>query len=205
MTVASLVKVPSLHLDGEVALLSAEAWRDFEHARSLLDAAVEIHAGIQSEREAALASSRDEGFQAGFETGLRKLAAAISAAEAERKRFAALNQDTLLEVAFSLLARIMPELDRETTVLPLLKNALDEIGTMNEITVRVAPAAVEPVRAGLAGQDSWVSGRRIRIIDDPALSGSACVVETSDGVIRLGYGRQLLVMEQALKSQMQND
>ncbi len=205
MNVASLVNIPSVALDGEVSVLSGESWRDFEHTRALLDAALEIHAGVEAARESALQASREEGFKAGFQAGLEKLNVAVSAAEAERQRYVSQHRDTLLEIAFSLLARVLPELDREQMAGPLLKNALDDLGHLDDITVRLAPAAVAPLREALGEADPLVSAGRLRVIADPALSGSASIVETADGVIRLGFGRQLLVMEQALMAQQDQD
>lgn len=200
MTSTTIVDQSRFESDMDAALLKAAEWQDFSATHDLLEEANRIRKDAQVAYDAAVEAGRKAGYEAGFAAGLERLDQAVQAAEAERKRFCSTHEDVLLETVFGLLARVVPDLDRADWVEPLLRSALGDLGDYSSIRIRVAPESLDAARGLIESETVAMPGRRVQVHADPALEGSSCVLETGDGVIRLGLGRQLGIMERALQT-----
>ncbi|ATY31861.1 FliH/SctL family protein [Sphingomonas psychrotolerans] len=164
-----------------------------QNALALLAEAGDLARGAEEALQAARETARAEGYAAGREEGL---AAAESERQAELFRIALRDsqlqrerQKDIARLALEVVRRIAGELDSGTMVAGLAERAAAQLAPDSVAVVRVAPAAIEAVRARLDGRTG------LSVEADPLLEGQDCVIETALGRTHAGLETQLAQIE----------
>jgi type III secretion protein L len=164
-----------------------------QDALALLAEAGDLARGAEEALQAARETARVEGYAAGREEGL---AAAESERHAELFRIALRDsqlqrerQKDIARLALEVVRRIAGELDSGTMVAGLAERAAAQLAPDSVAVVRVAPTAIEPVRARLDGRTG------LSVEADPSLEEHDCVIETSLGRTHAGLETQLAQIE----------
>lgn len=164
-----------------------------QDALSLLAEAGRLRSGAGDMLQIAHETARAEGFAAGRAEGL-------AAAEGERKaelfRIALRDselqrerQKDIARLALEVVRRIAGELEDGALVAGLAERAAAQLAPDSVAVVRVAPAAIESVRARLDGRAG------LTVEADPLLEGQDCVIETALGRTHAGLDTQLAQIE----------
>ncbi|MDT8757384.1 hypothetical protein MZO42_01610 [Sphingomonas psychrotolerans] len=164
-----------------------------QDALALLAEAGDLRRGAQDAIDAAREAARAEGFATGREQGL---AAAETERQAELFRIALRDselqrerQKDIARLALEVVRRIAGEIDDGAMVAGLAERAAAQLAPDSAAVVRVAPAAVEAVRARLDGRPG------LTVEADPVLQGQDCVIETALGRTHAGLDTQLAQIE----------
>lgn len=164
-----------------------------QDALALLAEAGDLRRGAEATTAAAREAARAEGFAAGRAEGL---AAAETERQAELFRIALRDselqrerQKDIARLALEVVRRIAGELDAGAMVAGLAERAAVQLAPDSMAVVRVAPAAVEGVRARLEGRAG------LSVEADPSLEGQDCVIETALGRTHAGLDTQLAQIE----------
>ena len=164
-----------------------------QEALALLAEAGDLRRTAEEATDAARQAARAEGFAVGYEEGL---AAAEAERQAELFRIALRDgelqrerQKDIARLALEVVRRIAGKLDDGTIVAGLAERAAAQIAPDNAAIVRVAPVAVEAVRARLDGRTG------ISVEADPLLEAQDCVIETALGRTHAGLETQLSQIE----------
>lgn len=174
-------------------LVSADDVGRVQDALALLAEAGRLRAGAGDAINAARENARAEGFAAGRAEGL---AAAESERQAELFRIALRDgelqrerQKDIARLALEVVRRIAGELDRGAMVAGLAERAAAQLAPDSMAVVRVAPAALDAVRARLDGRAG------LSVEPDPLLGEQDCVIETALGRTHAGLDTQLAQIE----------
>lgn len=211
------LKVPSI---GESILreADAEAAKIVEEARRTAKAMIaEAEARSEEVRRAAydeaFAKGQAEGQVKGEEAGLAKAQGAVDEAIARSQRVIAMAQeqarhefdeaersiiDIALAVASKILAREIAE--NPTTVLPIVRSAIDKVRDQEQITVRVHPDDYDFVLAARLELSAMLArDNALSVVADGALKNGDCMVETPYGTVDARIDTQLELVKAALR------
>ncbi|MDV3457211.1 FliH/SctL family protein [Sphingomonas sp. HF-S4] len=163
-----------------------------QDALALFAEAGSLRGGAEEAIEAARAKAQAEGFEAGREAGL---AAAETERQAELFRIAMRDselqrerQKDIARLALEVVRRIAGDLEG-TMVAGLAERAAAQLAPDSVAVVRVAPGAVDMVRAQLGGRTG------LSVEADPSLGAQDCVIETALGRTHAGLDTQLAQIE----------
>ncbi|TGX52241.1 hypothetical protein E5A73_15685 [Sphingomonas gei] len=164
-----------------------------QDALALLAEAGALRRGAAETTDAAREVARAEGYAEGRAEGL---AAAESERQAELFRIALRDgelqrarQKDIARLALEVVRRIAGELDDQTMVAAIAERAAAQLAPDSAAIVRVAPPALDAVRARLDGRAG------ISVETDPLLEGQDCVIETALGRTHAGLDTQLAQIE----------
>lgn len=93
-------------------------------------------------------------------------------------------------------AKIIGDFGLADAVAAAARRAIADLVDRNAITVRVARAQVDRVRAALAA-----FGQAAMIVGDEGVPDDACIIETRAGFVRAGLSEQLALLRQALQQE----
>lgn len=164
-----------------------------QDALTLLAAAGDLRREAETTIQAAREAARAEGYAIGHEEGL---AAAETERQAELFRIALRDselqrerQKDIARLALEVVRRIAGELDQGAMVAGLAERAAAQLAPDSVAIVRVAPEAVEAVRARLEGRAG------LNVEADAQLDAKDCVIETALGRTHAGLDTQLAQIE----------
>jgi flagellar biosynthesis/type III secretory pathway protein FliH len=164
-----------------------------QDAIALLAEAGRLRTGAGDTIDAAREHARAEGFETGRSDGLAAAEAerqaelfriALRESELQRER-----QKDIARLALEVVRRIAGELDDGAMVAGLAERAAAQLAPDSVAVVRVAPVAVDLVRAQLDGRAG------LSVEADPSLGAQDCVIETVLGRTHAGLDTQLAQIE----------
>ncbi|MDB6157348.1 MAG: hypothetical protein JWO04_1054 [Gammaproteobacteria bacterium] len=120
-------------------------------------------------------------------------------AQKQARELLAASELCIVELAVSIVARIVPRLDQGDLVAALAAEGLAAIREERHICVRISSAAQKCTREML---DRWQGAHpeveTVELVIDPQLDPMACIVETELGRIEVGLSAQLQTVRAAL-------
>ena len=181
--------------------IPAQCWDAAVEAKRRLD-----EARVQAEALLARAASEAEAIRLaaearGREEGLASVAEAVARASLERDRLLAVSEAQLVELAFSVAARVVgriAERHRELVV-QIAGEALAHARERADVTLRLHPEDLTAVRAAEASLLERLSrARRIALVEDVTVERGGAIVETEGGSIDARLSTQLEGLRRAL-------
>ena len=182
--VRPLVLVQSIDPEGkrrdEMELSNEEFAERIRRERA--EASAETEQRVQQKYEAKLQETR------------AALTEALAAFQAQRGNYFARVEAEVIQVSLAIAAKI---LRREAQVDPMLvavlvRLTIEKMREGSSVTVRVSAGQAAAWRAYFAAQPKIVG---LEVVEDPALSGADCVVETELGTTSFGLDQQLKEIE----------
>jgi flagellar assembly protein FliH len=162
----------------------------------------------QAQVEAALASARQEGFEAGVAEGRAQVAGAATAlaeiAQGVEALAGQLQQDAVREataLAVEVAARVLrAELAaRPERVADVVRGAIRRASDRSALVARVSPQDLAACRAAAPEIMEQMGGiARLEVVDDPRVSPGSCLLETAAGDVDATVESQLARILEAL-------
>ena len=160
---------------------------------------------------------REKGYQEGYEQGnqaalaemqqtmqlsLEKAQHLIQTAEQEVAQMFLDAERQIVEIALAVASKVLAReiQDNPTTILPILKEALDKVSNQDQITIRVNPEDYEMVLMAkrdlqlMVGRDNSIS-----ITSDHTVSLGGCVIETALGTVDARLDTKLELVQEAIQ------
>jgi flagellar biosynthesis/type III secretory pathway protein FliH len=168
------------------------AWAQVSELNGLLSEAGRIVQTAKRQAELLQRRAYFDGRAAGVAHAQAEAIKHILDAQKQARELVAASELHIVELAISIVARIVPRLDQGELVAALAAEGLAAIREERHICVRISSAAEKPTRAML---DRWQAAHpeveTVELVIDPQLDLMACVVETELGRIEVGLSAQL--------------
>lgn len=171
-------------LDGNAALVRAEAEAD----------------AIVAAAAAAFEAERERGYTEGREAAAAELAQALARTHGSMDAALADLEAALPMLVTRIVEDILGAFDARELMRPALRRALERVRRGADAVLRVAPGSVDIAQEAL---DALGLSRTIRLEPDPALEAERCVFESSLGKAELGIDAQLRVLRDTFAERWQ--
>lgn len=171
------------------------AWAD---AQALLAAARAQADAIVAGAEAAVAKECARGYAEGkAEARMEQAEKMIETVGRTVDYFASVEGD-MVALVMGAIRKIMEGFDEEERVLLVVKNALAVVRNQKQMTLRLAPARVEGVRARVNELLAAYPGvGYLDIVPDARLQGDACILESEIGLVEASIDGQIAALQTA--------
>jgi flagellar biosynthesis/type III secretory pathway protein FliH len=168
------------------------AWAQVSELNGLLCEAGRILQTAKRQAELLQRRAYFDGRAAGVAHAQAEAIKHILEAQKQARELVAASELRIVELAISIVARIVPRLDQGELVAALAAEGLAAIREERHICVRISSGAEKSTRAML---DRWQAAHpeveTVELVIDPQLDLMACVVETELGRIEVGLSAQL--------------
>jgi flagellar biosynthesis/type III secretory pathway protein FliH len=168
------------------------AWAQVSELNGLLCEAGRILQTAKRQAELLQRRAYFDGRAAGVAHAQAEAIKHILEAQKQARELVAASELRIVELAISIVARIVPRLDQGELVAALAAEGLAAIREERHICVRISSGAEKSTRAML---DRWQAAHpeveTVELVIDPQLDLMACVVETELGRIEVGLPAQL--------------
>jgi flagellar biosynthesis/type III secretory pathway protein FliH len=175
------------------------AWAQVSELNGLLSEAGRVLQTAKRQAELLQRRAYFDGRAAGVAHAQAEAVKHLLDAQKQARELVAASESRIVELAISIVARIVPRLDQGELVAALAAEGLAAIREERHICVRINSAAEKPTRAML---DRWQVAHpeveTVELVIDPQLDLMACVVETELGRIEVGLSAQLEAVRTAL-------
>lgn len=172
-------------------------WAD---AQGLLaDARAQADA-IVAGAETALAQERARGYAQGqAQARMEQAEKMIETVSRTVDYFASVEGD-MVALVMGAIRKIVEDFDEEERVLLVVKNALAVVRNQKQMTLRLAPARVEGVRARVNDLLAAYPGvGYLDIVPDARLHSDACILESEIGLVEASIDGQVAALETAFR------
>ncbi|MBR3584302.1 MAG: HrpE/YscL family type III secretion apparatus protein [Kiritimatiellae bacterium] len=196
-----LLNNPRVPLSTDRRLVKAADAATARSAADILAAAEAEAARIREEAKAAFEAEKQRGYEKGLadaklEMAMKKLELVDSSVafmeSVERK---------MADVVLKALKTFTVEVGDEAMVLQIVRKTMNAvIRTQRTVTLKVAPEMKPVVAARVAGlKAAYPTIETLDVVEDPRLTGTACVLETEAGAADASVETQLAAIEQSIK------
>jgi type III secretion protein L len=196
-----LLNNPNVPLATDRRLVKAADAATARSAAEILAAAEAEAARIREEAKAAFEAEKQRGYEKGLadaklEMAMKKLELVDSSVafmeSVERK---------MADVVLKALKTFTVEVGDEAMVLQIVRKTMNAvIRTQRTVTLKVAPEMKPAVAARVAElKAAYPTIETLDVVEDPRLTGTACVLETEAGVADASVETQLAAIEQSIK------
>ncbi len=175
------------------------AWAQVNQLNGLLTEATRVLQSSKRQSEQLQRRAYFDGRAAGAAHAQAEAVKHLLDAQKQARDLVAASELRIVELAVSIVARILPRLDQSELVTSLATEALAAIRDERHITIRIGSAAEKATRSML---DRWASAHpdveSIDLVVDASLDSMACIVETELGRIEIGLSAQLEAVRNVL-------
>lgn len=196
-----LLNNPRVPLSTDRRLVKAADAATARSAADILAAAEAEAARIREEAKAAFEAEKQRGYEKGLadaklEMAMKKLELVDSSVafmeSVERK---------MADVVLKALKTFTVEVGDEAMVLQIVRKTMNAvIRTQRTVTLKVAPEMKPAVAARVAElQAAYPTIETLDVVEDPRLTGTACVLETEAGAADASVETQLAAIEQSIR------
>ncbi len=196
-----LLNNPRVPLSTDRRLVKAADAATARSAADILAAAEAEAARIREEAKAAFEAEKQRGYKKGLadaklEMAMKKLELVDSSVafmeSVERK---------MADVVLKALKTFTVEVGDEAMVLQIVRKTMNAvIRTQRTVTLKVAPEMKPAVAARVAElKAAYPTIETLDVVEDPRLTGTACVLETEAGAADASVETQLAAIEQSIR------
>ena len=196
-----LLKKPDFALLSDRRVVKASDAATVRSAVDIIAAAEADAARMREEAKAAFEEERRRGYDKGISDGKMEIAMQKLDQVDSSVAFMEGVEAKMAEVVMKALKTCVAEIgDREMVVQIVRKTMSAVIRTQRNVTLKVAPDMVETVRARVSElTTAFPTIETFDVVEDPRLSGAACILETEAGVADASVETQLAAIEKTLK------
>lgn len=195
---------PARHLQAKIApgtrRLRAADISAWGQAQALIDAANCQAAAIEAQAQQAYQQECERGYADGLaDAQMEQAEKMIDTVSRTIDYFAQVESD-MVQLVMNAVRKIVDGYDDTEQVLIVVKNALAVVRNQKQMTLRLPPAQVEPVRARIHDILGAYPGiGYLDIVADARLGQHACILESEIGVVEASIESQLHALEAAFQ------
>ena len=196
-----LLKKNKLEIDSAKRLVKADEVATFAKAAEIIAAAEAESSRIAEEAKRAYESERKRGFEDGLAEAKEKILEQKLDLIAESVDYMQSVENEMGGIVMKALRKCVSDIGDETMTVQVVKKAMEAIvRAQRQVTIRVPSDKVQLVkdRMGEILKD-FPAVNFTEVIEDPRLTGAACVVETAAGMVESSIDSQLKAIEKSIK------
>ena len=195
-----LIKKKDFALDSTSRLVKAADVATVVNASEIVAAAEAEAAKIREDAKAAFESEKKRGYDEGLQAGKMDIAMQKLDQVEQSVAFMEGVEQKMADVVMKALRSLVVEIgDREMVVNIVRKTMGAVIRTQRHVTLKVAPEMVPVVKERVESfRTEYPTVENFDVVEDPRLSGPACVLETEAGVADASVETQLAAIEKSL-------
>ena len=196
-----LLKRKTFELSTDSPLVKADEAASVANAEAIVAAAEAEAAKIAEDAKAAYAAEKKRGYDDGIAEGREQILVQKLDLLDESVAFMEKVEEKIAGVVIQAMRKCISEIGDKELVVQTVRKALQTI-IRNQalITIKVAPAMVDVVKARM---DDILNGfptvTHADVKEDRHLENTACVVETEAGIVESSVERQLAAVEKSIK------
>ena len=196
-----LIEKPGFSLSSDSRLVKAADVATVSGAAEIIAAAEADAARIREEAKAAFEEERKRGYEKGLQDGKMEIAMQKLELVDQSVEFMGSVEGKMADIVMKALRSCVTEIgDREMVVNIVRKTMGAVIRTQRHVTLKVAPEMVQVVKERVAGlRGDYPTVENFDVVEDPRLSGPACILETEAGVADASVETQLAAIEKSLR------
>ena len=199
-----LLKKNKLEIDSAKRLVKADEVATFAKAAEIIAAAEAESARIAEEAKRAYESERKRGYEDGLAEAKEKILEQKLDLIAESVDYMQSVENEMGGIVMKALRKCVSDIGDETMTVQVVKKAMEAIvRAQRQVTIRVPSDKVQLVkdRMGEILKD-FPAVNFTEVIEDPRLTGAACVVETSAGMVESSVDSQLKAIEKSIRKRL---
>lgn len=194
----------TLHVRPGVKVLKAPeaaAWMDgrrmLEETRTQCDA-------LLRKAEGEVQDMRRQGYEEGHEEGRLEYAEKMLETVLSSVEFIESIETRLVDVVSQTVRKIVGDMDDDTRIVRVVRQALQTVRQQQRVTLRVAVADEKPLAEALAPLLQATPGAAafLHLLPDPRLPRGSCLLESDMGVVDAGLETQLKALERAFRAKV---
>ena len=196
-----LLKKNKLEIDSAKRLVKADEVATFAKAAEIIAAAEAESSRIAEEAKRAYESERKRGYEDGLAEAKEKILEQKLDLIAESVDYMQSVENEMGGIVMKALRKCVSDIGDETMTVQVVKKAMEAIvRAQRQVTIRVPSDKVQMVkdRMGEILKD-FPAVNFTEVIEDPRLTGAACVVETAAGMVESSIDSQLKAIEKSIK------
>lgn len=196
-----LLKKNKLEIDSAKRLVKADEVATFAKAAEIIAAAEAESSRIAEEAKRAYESERKRGYEDGLAEAKEKILEQKLDLIAESVDYMQSVENEMGGIVMKALRKCVSDIGDETMTVQVVKKAMEAIvRAQRQVTIRVPSDKVQLVkdRMGEILKD-FPAVNFTEVIEDPRLTGAACVVETAAGMVESSVDSQLKAIEKSIK------
>lgn len=196
-----LLKKNKLEIDSAKRLVKADEVATFAKAAEIIAAAEAESSRIAEEAKRAYESERKRGYEDGIAEAKEKILEQKLDLIAESVDYMQSVENEMGGIVMKALRKCVSDIGDETMTVQVVKKAMEAIvRAQRQVTIRVPSDKVQLVkdRMGEILKD-FPAVNFTEVIEDPRLTGAACVVETAAGMVESSVDSQLKAIEKSIK------
>lgn len=196
-----LLKKNKLEIDSAKRLVKADEVATFAKAAEIIAAAEAESSRIAEEAKRAYESERKRGYEDGLAEAKEKILEQKLDLIAESVDYMQSVENEMGGIVMKALRKCVSDIGDETMTVQVVKKAMEAIvRAQRQVTIRVPSDKVQLVkdRMGEILKD-FPAVNFTEVIEDPRLTGAACVVETAAGMVESSIDSQLKAIEKSIK------
>ena len=201
-----LLKKNKLEIDSAKRLVKADEVATFAKAAEIIAAAEAESSRIAEEAKRAYESERKRGYEDGLAEAKEKILEQKLDLIAESVDYMQSVENEMGGIVMKALRKCVSDIGDETMTVQVVKKAMEAIvRAQRQVTIRVPSDKVQLVkdRMGEILKD-FPAVNFTEVIEDPRLTGAACVVETSAGMVESSVDSQLKAIEKSIRKRLKS-
>lgn len=179
-------------------VLPAQDWQRWLDAQAAIETASAQADQILREAQAQAEALRRQGYEEGRDEARQEAAERLIDNVAQQVDFFSRLEGRMVDLVMEAVRTVVYSYDDRQRVSITVRNVLAIARSQTQVTLRVAPEAVNVVRDGLDTLRAEFPGLAvIDVVADTRLIGEACVLETEVGVVEASLSLQLEALRRA--------
>ena len=196
-----LLKKQGIEINSAKRLVKADEVATFANAAEIVAAAESEAARIVEDAKAVFESERKRGYEQGLAEAKERILAQKIDLVAESIDYMQSVESEMGGVVMKALRKCVSDIgDEEMTVQVVQKAMAAIVRAQRQVTIRVPADKVQLVKDRLGEVlKEFPAVTFTEVIEDPRLSGAACVVETAAGMVESSVDSQLNAIERSIR------
>ena len=196
-----LLKKNDVQIDSAKRLVKAEEVATLAKASEIIAAAEAEAARIGEEAKRAFESERARGYEQGLAEAKEGILAQKLDLVNESINYMQSVESEMGGIVMKALRKCVSDIGDETMTVQVIRKAMEAIvRAQRQVTIRVPTDKVALVKARMGEVlKEFPAVTFTEVIEDPRLSGAACVVETAAGMVESSVDAQLKAIEKSIR------
>ena len=196
-----LLKKQGIEIDSSRRLVKADEVATFSSAAEIVATAEAEAARIAEDAKAVYESERKRGYEDGLAEAKETILAQKLDLIAESIDYMQSVEREMGGVVMKALRKCVTDIGDETMTVQVVKKAMSAIvRAQRQVTIRVPADKVQLVKDRMAEiLKEFPAVNFTEVIEDPRLTGAACVIETAAGMVESSVDSQLKAIERSIK------
>ena len=198
-----MLQLNDLALQPDQKIIRADEYQAYLDGEAIIQRAKDQAAEIVTDAQGEYERQKLQGYQDGLTEGKLEMAEKMVDSVGRTVDYFAGLEKRIVELVVKATRKIIGDLDDETRVVNVVRNALSMTRTEAKVAVRINPGDAEIVQQKLDDITRPYPGIHfLEVVPDSRLEPGACILETDMGVVDATINVQLQAIEQSLSRSM---